>query len=237
MEQEINEWKTFNDSEIKDIIKNNEKLYYADDGIDECIIKEEDIPDFIIKINRIQGETANLKMYEVGNPSLDPVLTTYGRFLNTIIPELRVKIIDRLVKLQKNEEDIKDFKIIDENDFERIQNQLEKENPKITIMDIESDLEDLDTEYREALAESLVELNYLSDTPLNLEYGTEKQQKELDRVYNKPLKSKQLEKIINKISEKMQGDFQYGSYKDIERYYLDIAKDMKLAEKRNREAR
>lgn len=237
MEQEINEWKTFDDFEIKDIIKNNEKLYYADDGINECIIKEEDIPDFIIKINRIQGETANLKMYEVDNPSFDPVLTTYGRFLNTIKPELRVKIIDRLVKLQRNEEDIKDFKIIDEDDFERIQNQLERENPKITIMDIESDLEELDTEYREVLAESLVELNYLSDTPLNLEYGTEKQQKELDRVYNKPLKSKQLEKIINKISEKMQGDFQYDSYKDIERYYLNIAKDMKLAEKRNKEAR
>ena len=42
---------------------------------------------------------------------------------------------------------------------------------EITINTIEEDLSELDTEYREALANCLVELKYLSDTPLKLSFG------------------------------------------------------------------
>ena len=67
----------------------------------------------------------------------------------------------------------------------------------VTIEDIEMDICDraLDTEYREALAKSLVELKYISDTPLKLQYGTEKQQKELERAWKKPLKAEQIKDI------------------------------------------
>lgn len=53
---------------------------------------------------------------------------------------------------------------------------------KVTIEEIEEDLCDLDTEYREALAKGLVDMKYLSDTPLSLKYGTDMQQQELKRV-------------------------------------------------------
>ena len=86
---------------------------------------------------------------------------------------------------------------------------------KVTIEEIEEDLCDLDTEYREALAKGLVDMKYLSDTPLSLKYGTDMQQQELKRVYSKPLSGKQLKDIINYISKDMQGDYQYGRYKGI----------------------
>ena len=99
----------------------------------------------------------------------------------------------------------------------------------------------LDTEYREALAKSLVELKYISDTPLKLKYGTQIQQRELSRVWKKPLKAKQINEIINSIMNKMKGDFQYGQFTRIASYYLNIAKEMKKLEekkvKRAREAR
>ena len=72
---------------------------------------------------------------------------------------------------------------------------------KVTIEEIEEDLCDLDTEYREALAKGLVDMKYLSDTPLSLKYGTDMQQQELKRVYSKPLSGKQLKDIINYISK------------------------------------
>ena len=36
----------YSEDEIKDLIKSKEELYYVDDGVDEAIIKFEDIPDF-----------------------------------------------------------------------------------------------------------------------------------------------------------------------------------------------
>lgn len=104
----------------------------------------------------------------------------------------------------------------------------------VTIEDIEMSIcdRDLDTEYREALAKSLVELKYISDTPLNLKFGTEKQQKELERVWKKPLKAKQITEIINSIMNEMKGDFQYGQFLKLASYYLDTAKELKKREEK-----
>ena len=96
----------------------------------------------------------------------------------------------------------------------------------VTVKQIEDSLCDLDTEYREALAYALMELKYVSDSPLRLLYGSEKQQLELKNVYEKPLKSKQIKEIINFISKKMRGDFQYGRYARIASTYLNIAEQM-----------
>jgi len=93
---------------------------------------------------------------------------------------------------------------------------------KVTINNIENDLFDLDTEYREALAE----LNYLSSSPLQLYYGTIDQQRELKRVYETPLKSKEIKEIIIYVSNKMKHDFQFGSFSRIVSKYLDIANQM-----------
>lgn len=97
---------------------------------------------------------------------------------------------------------------------------------KITIEQIENDLFDLDTEYREALAGSLIKLKYLSDSPLNLQYGTVEQQKELNKVWNKLLKPKQIKEIIESMKETMKNDFQYGKFEEIANYYLSVANRM-----------
>ncbi len=97
---------------------------------------------------------------------------------------------------------------------------------KVTINDIENDLFDLDTEYREALAHSLMELKYVSDSPLNLSLGTEEQQEELKRVYEKPLKTKQIKEIISFMDKEMKGDFQYGSFRGVVSKYMNLANQM-----------
>ena len=103
---------------------------------------------------------------------------------------------------------------------------------KITISDIENSLCDLDTEYREALAHCLMDKKYLSDSPLRLEMGTEKQQAELEMVWNKPLTAKQIKEIMNYISKEMSGDFQYGSFNGIKNYYMRIASEMAKGKER-----
>ena len=118
--EEKQELKFYSESEIEKILDNKTPLYYADDGIDEVIIKEEDIPDFIIKVNEIEDYNANLKFYKVNSFNLDPVLTTIGCFLDRAEPELRTKIIDRLVALQTGEKEPKDFKCIIEDMMENV---------------------------------------------------------------------------------------------------------------------
>lgn len=117
----------YNEKEVKKIIKSKDKLYYADDGIDEVIVREQDIPDFIIKANEISGECSHLKFYAMNSTEYKPVLTTIGSFLDRADPVLREKIIDRLVLLQKAEEPTKDFKVIDEDVFEKVQESIQKE--------------------------------------------------------------------------------------------------------------
>ena len=104
-------------------------------------------------------------------------------------------------------------------------------NIKIIINDIEQDLNDLDTEYRESLANALVKLHYFDDTPLKLSLGNEYQQQMLERVYNAPLKANQLENIILFISNEMKHDFQYGAFKLKQKYYLKITEEMKMIER------
>lgn len=96
----------------------------------------------------------------------------------------------------------------------------------VTLEDIDESLCDLDTEYREELAHSLMYYKYVSDSPLRLSMGTRKQQEELKKVMTTPLKSNQLKQIINYISNQMKGDFQYGEYSKIQKHYLKIADNM-----------
>lgn len=127
VENEENNIKFYDEKEIKKIIKSKDNLYYADDGINEIIVREQDIPDFIIKVNEITGEIANLKFYKMNSTEYKPVLTTIGSFLDKAEPALRERIIDRLVLLQTTDEPIKDFKVIDEDMFEKVQSTIQKE--------------------------------------------------------------------------------------------------------------
>ena len=116
----------YSEDEIKKLIKANAELYYVDDGVDEAIIKFEDIPDFIIDYNR-NLEIRDLKFFKVGKDVYEPDITTYGEFLNTIKEDLRERIIDRLIALQTNEASINKYKIIDEDLYSKVESKLEEE--------------------------------------------------------------------------------------------------------------
>lgn len=95
-------------------------------------------------------------------------------------------------------------------------------NTNVTIKDIQTDLGELDTEYREALAEALMELKYINKSPLEMSMGTDEEQKALDDLYKKDLRPYQISEIIKFISKEMEGDFQFEEYKPIEKKYLQI---------------
>lgn len=116
----------YSEDEIKKLIKTNEELYYVDDGVDEAIIRFEDIPDFIVDYNR-NLEVRDLKFFKVGKDVYEPDITTYGEFLNTIKEDLRERMIDRLIALQTNEASIKKYKIIDEDLYSKVETKLEEE--------------------------------------------------------------------------------------------------------------
>lgn len=101
---------------------------------------------------------------------------------------------------------------------------------KITISDIRESLYDanLDTEYREALAHAMMELGYVSDSPLNLYLGTEKQKKELERVETKRLNNNEISEIIHLMMYEMRNDFQYGRFKPVADYYVNISKNIEV---------
>ena len=108
--------KMYNEEEIKQLLNSNERLVYIDDGTDEIVARYEDLPDIIVDVNEKLGHTENLKVYDFDNQLLDkPILTTIGYFLDKCDPEVREDIIDRLVNLQTGVEQMKDYKVIDED--------------------------------------------------------------------------------------------------------------------------
>lgn len=120
----------YTEDEIREIINSKVELYYVDDGIDEAIIRFEDIPDFIVDYNR-KFEMRDLKFFKVGKDIYEPDITTYGEFLNSISPDLRERMIDRLVALQRNEIEPKKYKIIDEDVFSQVKEKLEQEQSEL----------------------------------------------------------------------------------------------------------
>lgn len=119
----------YSEDEIKDLIKSNAELFYVDDGADEAIIKFEDIPDFIVDYNR-NFEMRNLKFFKVGKGVYEPDITTMGEYLGKINPDLRERMIDRLIALQTNETEIKKYKIIDEDLYANVEIKMTQEEMK-----------------------------------------------------------------------------------------------------------
>ncbi len=119
-------FKYYETDEIKKILKSKEKLVYVDDGMNELVIRYQDIPDFIVDVNERLG-MADLKVFDFHNPTLTPLLSTYGCFLNKCNPKVREDIIGRLVKLQTGEEKFKEYKVIDECSLDIAQDEMKKE--------------------------------------------------------------------------------------------------------------
>ena len=119
--------KQYNEKDIVQLLKNNVHLVYVDTGSEEVVARYEDLPDIIVDINDKLGYVVDLKVYDYQNPSSNPILTTFGPFLNKCDPKVREDIIDRLVKLQHEEESVKDYKVIDEDMLEDVRNSLDNE--------------------------------------------------------------------------------------------------------------
>lgn len=93
-----------------------ERLVFVDDGIDEVIARFKDLPDIIVDLNRKFG-SRDLKIYNFIEPEDEPIITTFGMYLNKISSQDRQEIIERLNKLQQYEDDIKDYKVINIDDL------------------------------------------------------------------------------------------------------------------------
>ena len=100
---------------------------------------------------------------------------------------------------------------------------------KITIIDIKDRTYEacLDTEYREALAHAMIHLGYVSDTPINLYFGTKEEKKEIERIESTPLDSNQISELIHLMMYEMRNDFQFGRFRPIVKEYIEIAKEMR----------
>lgn len=120
--------KQYNEEEIKQLLKSNEKLVYIDNGSEEIVARYEDLPDIIVDINEKLGYGEDLKVYDFANPDMDnPLLTTFGPFLNRCDPNVRRDIIDRLASLQQGELKIKDYKVIDEDMLDDVRKSIEQD--------------------------------------------------------------------------------------------------------------
>lgn len=81
--------------EMEKFVKSN-KYLLVDDGMDEFVIREKDLVDYIYNRNE------NINVYK---PNGEFLLSTIGFFLNRISYKDRQKIIERLVRLQLDEEE------------------------------------------------------------------------------------------------------------------------------------
>ena len=120
---DVNKISFYDENEVRKIIESKEKYVYVDDGMTEVIIKKEDIPDYIVYINRECGLT-DLKMFDSDGQQ---ILNTLGGFLDKCNPIIREEIIDRLVNLQTGEEEPKEVKTIDEYMWEKLTNEIEED--------------------------------------------------------------------------------------------------------------
>lgn len=121
--------KTYTEGETRKILDSKERLVFVDNGNEEFVLKYEDLPDCIVDVNARFG-SQDLKVFEYYNPSFEPILTTYGHFLNKCDPEVRADIIDRLVKLQNNEVQVKPYKVVDERTLEVVRRKMNKEQER-----------------------------------------------------------------------------------------------------------
>ncbi len=119
--------KQYNEEEIKQLLNDDVKLVYIDNGSEEIVGRYEDLPDIIVDINDKLGST-DLKVYSFDNPLIDnPILTTFGPFLNKCDPNVRQDIIDRLSGLQMGDLEVKEYKVIDEDMLDDVRIAMEQD--------------------------------------------------------------------------------------------------------------
>ena len=138
--------------EIKELLKMEERLVFVDDGIDEVIARFIDLPDVIVDICRRFGYR-DFKIYNFIEPTDQPIITTNGVYLDKCSTEDRQALIKRLVALQQYEEEIKEYKVISEEDLVDYYNSLEgvKEMKQSIVGEKQQYDEELDLLYKRGI--------------------------------------------------------------------------------------
>lgn len=119
-------YKKYSKREMLNIIAKDGFLFVETSLGDNYIIKLKDIADFIILEAMRTGHFTEMKFYMPGID--DPVITTFGWFLNKANPLLREEIIHRLVLLQttnKKPKKVKIFNIKIFNNMSTIEKEIE----------------------------------------------------------------------------------------------------------------
>ena len=113
------EYKKYTKEEMIDIAK-SKGFYFVETSNDDYFeIAKDDLADFIIQETERCGHNVEISVYTPYKED-EPVLTTYGWFLDRIKPKLREEIIDRLVELQTGEKEPNDVKVFDNEIFMHI---------------------------------------------------------------------------------------------------------------------
>lgn len=114
--------------EVKHFIENNEEFVLADDGIEQAIIRLKDVPDFIVGINRKFG-TRDFQFFSMNKYDYyHPDIITIGEVLEKVKPDMKEKIIDRLVKLQKRECKTNSVQLISKEVYKKMKKVVENNN-------------------------------------------------------------------------------------------------------------
>ena len=100
----------------------------------------------------------------------------------------------------------------------------------VTIEKIRKSLYDayLDTEYREALGNSMIALGYVKEDPFELLFlSSGDKRSEYIKNDTRPLSANEISELIHLMMYKLRDDFQYGRFKPIAQKYLEIAEKMR----------
>lgn len=106
----------YNKEEIKKLLNSNEQLVYADDGINEVVIRYKNIPDYVLDYDgKIELDFLKFYEYETSNPII--IFSENGN------QEIRKNIAERIIDIQQGGKP-KKYKVIDKNDLEEVRLEL-----------------------------------------------------------------------------------------------------------------
>lgn len=112
-------YKKYTKEEMIDIAK-NKGFYFIETSRDEYFeVAKDDLVDFIVRETERCEHRVNIEVYTPYRHD-EPVISTYGWYLNRVKPKLREEIIDRLVRLQTHQEKPRKVKVFDNKIFMQI---------------------------------------------------------------------------------------------------------------------
>ena len=106
--------------EMSEIANKEGFLFVETSNGDNYEIRKSDVADFIVLEAERCGHEVDIKMYVPNYEIEEPLVSTYGCFLNRINPIFREEIIERLVELQTTNAKPKNIKIFDNDIFENM---------------------------------------------------------------------------------------------------------------------